>query len=66
MTVSQYSFLLQMLSQDIYSEDNHFIFELLQNAEDNDYTTETPTIAFKLLAPLVCNNNTEKTRTNDC
>lgn len=28
---------LKLLSEDLYAKDTHFIFELIQNAEDNDY-----------------------------
>ena len=28
---------IQALAKDLYSKDTHFIFELIQNAEDNSY-----------------------------
>ena len=38
------------LSEGLYAEDIHFIFELIQNAEDNLYSPdEEPTLSFHLL-----------------
>jgi len=31
---------LERLSKDLYSKDTHFVLELIQNADDNDYTQE--------------------------
>jgi hypothetical protein len=37
------------LSRDLYAKDTHFIFELIQNAEDNKYlTSEIPSLSFHL------------------
>jgi hypothetical protein len=41
---------IKRLSESLYSKDTHFIFELIQNAEDNEYNKETePSISFRLL-----------------
>ncbi|MDD3052051.1 MAG: hypothetical protein PHR06_13025, partial [Candidatus Cloacimonetes bacterium] len=40
---------LKNLSEDIYGNDAHFIFELLQNADDNSYQTDNPSVSFKLI-----------------
>jgi len=41
---------IQTLAQDLYSKDTHFIFELIQNAEDNEYYKGTePSISFRLV-----------------
>jgi len=38
------------LSESLYSKDTHFIFELVQNAEDNEYYKGTePSISFRLV-----------------
>lgn len=39
---------IQTLAKDLYSKDTHFIFELIQNAEDNEYGTSKPSLSFKL------------------
>lgn len=31
---------LERLSKDLYSKDTHFVLELIQNADDNEYTEE--------------------------
>jgi len=31
---------LERLPKDLYSKDSHFVLELIQNADDNDYPTE--------------------------
>ncbi|KAJ7655660.1 hypothetical protein DFH06DRAFT_1046179 [Mycena polygramma] len=39
----------QSLSADLYSSDSHFVFELVQNADDNDYVVGvTPTLKITL------------------
>lgn len=40
---------IESLAQDLYSKDTHFIFELIQNAEDNTYTVQEPTLSFRLV-----------------
>jgi len=51
---------LKILSEQLYSKDIHFIFELFQNAEDNHYSTGvTPTLSFELL-------ETDPTNTPGC
>ncbi len=39
---------IETLANDLYSKDTHFIFELIQNAEDNDYNTSEPSFSFYL------------------
>jgi hypothetical protein len=39
----------ERLSTDLYDEDLHFVFELIQNAEDNAYETRVPELRFVLL-----------------
>jgi hypothetical protein len=50
---------LEKLSNDLYSDQGHFVLELIQNADDNQYTADRlPTLRF-ILSPeriLVCNN----------
>jgi hypothetical protein len=41
---------IEKLSKDLYEKVTHFIFELIQNAEDNDYSKEvTPSLRFKVV-----------------
>ncbi|CAF1079827.1 unnamed protein product [Rotaria sordida] len=50
---------LQKLSNDLYSEQGHFVLELIQNADDNQYASDhLPTLRFVLSDKriLVCNN----------
>ncbi|KZT36781.1 hypothetical protein SISSUDRAFT_1049430 [Sistotremastrum suecicum HHB10207 ss-3] len=39
---------IEKLAVEIYSKSTHFIFELIQNADDSKYTNEVPTLYFKL------------------
>ena len=40
---------LELLSKDLYSKKSHFVLELVQNADDNDYPKGTvPKLTFKL------------------
>jgi hypothetical protein len=39
---------IQALSRDLYNKDTHFIFELIQNAEDNSYQKVEPSLSFRL------------------
>jgi hypothetical protein len=39
---------LQQLSEDIYADGIHFVLELVQNAEDNEYGAATPELRFVL------------------
>lgn len=51
---------LKILSEQLYSKDIHFIFELIQNAEDNHYDDNvTPELSFELL-------NYDPTNTKGC
>lgn len=36
------------LAKDLYSKETHFIFELIQNAEDNEYEENEPSLCFSL------------------
>ena len=50
---------LQKLSQDLYSDQGHFLLELIQNADDNQYPSNIqPTLRFLLSDQriIVCNN----------
>lgn len=49
---------LEKISTDLYSEEGHFVLELIQNADDNQYEGVTPTLRFILSSNriLVCNN----------
>ena len=50
---------LEKLSEDLYSEQGHFVLELIQNADDNAYPPDClPTLRFVLSDQriLVCNN----------
>ena len=50
---------LEKLSNDLFSEQAHFVLELIQNADDNQYTSDLlPTLRFMLSSEriLVCNN----------
>lgn len=41
---------LDIIATDIYQKDTHFVFELIQNAEDNNYdNNKHPSLTFKLL-----------------
>lgn len=39
---------IQTLAKDLYSKETHFIFELIQNAEDNTYKELEPSLCFRL------------------
>ncbi len=48
---SDYDNALKILSEQLYSKDIHFIFELIQNAEDNHYREDVvPELSFELLS----------------
>lgn len=40
---------IEHLSEGLYSKDTHFIFELIQNAEDNTYNDTEPSLSFQLV-----------------
>ena len=40
---------IKALAHDLYSKETHFIFELIQNAEDNTYNETEPSISFRLV-----------------
>ncbi|KAI0902598.1 hypothetical protein F4806DRAFT_491069 [Annulohypoxylon nitens] len=42
----QFQDLLHLAASELYDVSTHFLFELLQNADDNDYQTPTPTLTF--------------------
>ena len=37
---------LEVLSDQLYTQPTHFLLEFIQNADDNSYTVDTPTISF--------------------
>ena len=39
---------VQTLAADLYNKHTHFIFELIQNAEDNSYDEPSPSLSFRL------------------
>ena len=48
-TLEGYASSIKTLAEDLYSKKTHFIFELIQNAEDNDYADGiTPTLRFRV------------------
>ncbi|MBU1060550.1 MAG: hypothetical protein KJ804_19785 [Proteobacteria bacterium] len=47
-TLDGYAASIKTLADDLYAKDTHFIFELIQNAEDNTYITEKPSLRFIL------------------
>lgn len=57
---SQYQKMGKELSEGIYAEDNHFIYELIQNAEDTESKEDIHTIEFTLedSGLIVYNNET--------
>lgn len=40
---------INKLSRDLYRKDSHFLLELIQNAEDNDYDCDNPSLSFNLV-----------------
>lgn len=50
---------LRLLSEDLYSKQTHFVLELIQNADDNNYRDDiVPTLSFRLSPNrLVVSNN---------
>ena len=51
---------LKVIARDIYSKDSHFLLELLQNADDNDYPSNaTPTIIFDASPDAIVVRNNE-------
>ncbi|KAI3935471.1 hypothetical protein MKW98_027611, partial [Papaver atlanticum] len=52
---------LQCLSQELYSQDSHFLLELVQNADDNVYSESVePTLVFILQATVIVVLNNER------
>lgn len=47
-TLRGYATSIKTLAEDLYAKDTHFIFELIQNAEDNIYEVDTPSLRFVL------------------
>ncbi|KAH8058823.1 hypothetical protein JL721_9391 [Aureococcus anophagefferens] len=47
---------LKVIARDIYSSDSHFILELLQNADDNDYARAAPGDRLRPAGPSSRNN----------
>jgi hypothetical protein len=50
---------LEQLSKDLYSKETHFVLELIQNADDNDYTEEKPYLKFILDSGSILVQNNE-------
>ena len=51
---------LKLLSQDLYAKDIHFVLELLQNAEDNNYAPDVvPEVRFILTEDAILVQNNE-------
>jgi hypothetical protein len=50
---------LEQLSKDLYSKETHFVLELIQNADDNDYTNEKPYLKFILDSSSILVQNNE-------
>jgi hypothetical protein len=48
---------INKLSRDLYRKDSHFLLELIQNAEDNDYECDNPTLSFTLIKEDPTNSN---------
>jgi len=48
------------LAKEIHTKNPHFIFELIQNAEDNEYEDRTPTIKFIIDSGRLIIQNNEK------
>lgn len=40
---------IDTLAKDLYRKESHFILELIQNAEDNEYVVTNPTLSFSLI-----------------
>lgn len=57
--VRKYRSLLETVAQDLNSKESHFLLELVQNADDNEYAEGVaPTLAFRLTPEeLVASNN---------
>ncbi|RSM05119.1 hypothetical protein CDV31_009753 [Fusarium ambrosium] len=57
---------LHLLSEELYSSDTHFLLELLQNADDNEYKASKPSFSLTLTddAILTHSNETGFTRSN--
>lgn len=48
------------LSNNLYSEDSHFIYELIQNAQDNEYASDTvPSLDFYIFEDGILTKNNE-------
>lgn len=53
--------LLELISKRLYSENIHFVYELIQNAEDNEYLAEiTPELNFIVDTSVIIVHNNEK------
>lgn len=48
---------INKLSRDLYRKDSHFLLELIQNAEDNDYDCDNPNLSFTLVKSDPTNSN---------
>ena len=50
---------LTRLSKELYTNETHFVLELVQNADDNKYTCETPTLEFVIKSNKIEIHNNE-------
>ncbi len=48
---------INKLSRDLYRKDSHFLLELIQNAEDNNYECDNPDLSFTLVKEDPTNSN---------
>lgn len=51
---------INKLSRDLYRKDSHFLLELIQNAEDNDYDCNNPDLSFTLVKSDPSNSNASR------
>lgn len=51
--------LLKLVSEDLYSLENHFVLELIQNADDNSYEQPEPAISFSVVKDNITVHNNE-------
>ncbi|MGC8657114.1 MAG: sacsin N-terminal ATP-binding-like domain-containing protein, partial [Thermoplasmata archaeon] len=57
---SGYNNLLKQIGPSLYPDKSHFVFELIQNADDNEYSTnETPMIKFEIYQDKIVVKNNE-------
>ncbi|KKK68416.1 hypothetical protein LCGC14_2944290, partial [marine sediment metagenome] len=57
--VANHNDIIDFLKGELYTEEYHFILELLQNAEDNSYDTNKPRITFTIEPEKIIVQNNE-------